>query len=289
MYTIETIDELRQYIKNVRQSGKTIGYVATMGYLHEGHLSLVQAARAQSDIVVVSIFVNPLQFGPNEDYEDYPRDLKKDQQLLENSGCDVLFAPSVSEMYPREMATFVELPELSNKLCGRTRPIHFRGVATVVCKLLNIVQPDAAYFGQKDGQQVAVIRRMVDDLNLPVRIVSVPIVREADGLAKSSRNIYLTEAERPHATVLYRALRAAADEIVAGDRSVEAIIHRMADTISAEPGVRLDYAEMVDTATLQRADTIEGDLMLAVAAFIGRARLIDNIPMQVEGNRVRLL
>ncbi|QSO47013.1 pantoate--beta-alanine ligase [Alicyclobacillus mengziensis] len=289
MYTIETIDELRQYIKNVRQSGKTIGYVATMGYLHEGHLSLVQAARAQSDIVVVSIFVNPLQFGPNEDYEDYPRDLKKDQQLLENSGCDVLFAPSVSEMYPREMATFVELPELSNKLCGRTRPIHFRGVATVVCKLLNIVQPDAAYFGQKDGQQVAVIRRMVDDLNLPVRIVSVPIVREADGLAKSSRNIYLTEAERPHATVLYRALRAAADEIVAGDRSVEAIIQRMADTISAEPGVRLDYAEMVDTATLQRPDTIEGDLMLAVAAFIGRARLIDNIPMQVEGNRVRLL
>lgn len=289
MYMIETIDELRQYVKITRQSGKTIGYVATMGYLHEGHLSLVQTARAQSDIVVVSIFVNPLQFGPNEDYEDYPRDLKRDQLLLENNGCDVLFAPSVSEMYPRPMATFVELPELSDKLCGRTRPIHFRGVATVVCKLLNIVQPDAAYFGQKDGQQVAVIRRMVDDLNLPVRIVSVPIVREADGLAKSSRNIYLTEAERPHATVLYRALRAAAEEIVAGDRSVAAIIHRMAVTISAEPGVRLDYAEVVDTATLQRADTIEGDLMLAVAAFIGRARLIDNIPLQVEGNRVRRL
>jgi pantoate--beta-alanine ligase len=289
MYTIETIRELRSYIKSARQAGKSIGYVATMGYLHEGHASLVQTARAESDVVVVSIFVNPLQFGPNEDYEDYPRDLKKDQQLLTDHGCDVLFAPSVTEMYPRPMATFVDLPQLSDKLCGLTRPTHFRGVATVVCKLLNIVQPDTAYFGQKDGQQVAVIRRMVNDLNLPVRIVSVPIVREADGLAKSSRNIYLTLEERPHAAILSRALKAAADAIVDGERSALVITEMMADAISTEPGVRLDYAEVVETSTLQKAQTIEGNLMLAVAAFIGKARLIDNIPIQVEGTHVELL
>ena len=249
MQTIKTIAELRNVIQSARTAGKSVGYVATMGFLHEGHMHLVRAARWEHDVVVASIFVNPLQFGPGEDYEDYPRDLEKDQALLEQNGCDVLFAPSVDEMYPQPMATFVEVPELSTGLCGRSRPTHFRGVATVVCKLFNIVQPDAAYFGQKDGQQVAVIRRMVADLNIPVRIVAVPIVREDDGLARSSRNIYLTDEHRLHATVLHRALETAVDAISSGERSGSTLARLMAEQISSEPGVKLDYAEVVNATS----------------------------------------
>ncbi|GMA51113.1 pantothenate synthetase [Alicyclobacillus contaminans] len=250
MIQVTRIEDLRNHLLPLRKSGRRIALVPTMGYLHEGHMALVDAARAANDVVVASVFVNPLQFGPNEDYAKYPRDLQRDAALLEQHGCDVLFAPSVEEMYPKPMATYVEVPSLSTPLCGRTRPGHFRGVATVVTKLFHIVQPDTAYFGQKDGQQVAVIRRMVEDLNMPIDIVAVPIVREPDGLAKSSRNIYLTPEERPHATVLYRALQRGLELLQSGERRPDVVRAAMADLVSSEPGVRLDYAEAVSMDTL---------------------------------------
>jgi pantoate--beta-alanine ligase len=289
MIRIDRIQDLRKLLREERQSGKQIGFVPTMGYLHEGHMALVDRARKENDIVVTSVFVNPLQFGPNEDLDRYPRDLDRDAALLTQHGCDILFAPSVEEMYPKPMLTYVELPDLSRQLCGISRPTHFRGVATVVTKLFNIVQPDRAYFGQKDGQQVAVIRRMVEDLNIPVEIVTVPTVREPDGLAKSSRNVYLSPEERPHATVLYRALQAARAELENGERSAAALAKRMADMISAEPGVRLDYAEAVSLETLERPEKLSGPIMLAVAAYVGKARLIDNLQLHVTDTTVTSL
>jgi pantoate--beta-alanine ligase len=253
-----------------------------MGYLHEGHLALVEAARRAGDFVVASIFVNPLQFGPSEDFERYPRDLEHDLHLLAEHKCDLVFTPDASEMYPRPIETKVVQPALSQRLCGRSRPTHFEGVTTVVAKLFHIVQPDRAYFGQKDGQQVVLIRRMVEDLNFPVEIVTVPTVREPDGLAKSSRNVYLTDEERPHATVLYRALQWAKQEIEAGERSAQRIAEGMRSRISAEPLVRLDYAEVVSADTLEPLETLRGRVMLAVAAYVGKARLIDNELLEVE-------
>ncbi|GGJ05038.1 pantothenate synthetase [Alicyclobacillus cellulosilyticus] len=282
MKVVHTIAEVRAAVRAARQAGQRVGFVPTMGYLHEGHLALVAAARRDNDLVVVSIFVNPLQFGPHEDYERYPRDLARDTALLREAGCDILFAPSVEEMYPQPMATVVELPELSRPLCGRSRPTHFRGVSTVVCKLFHIVEPDRAYFGQKDGQQLAIIRRMVADLNMPVEVVAIPTVREPDGLAKSSRNVYLTPEERPHATVLYRALMWAKARIDAGERDAAQVAAGMRAMIEAEPMVRLDYAEVVDMATLQPLARIQGDVMLAVAAYVGKARLIDNLPLTIS-------
>ncbi|WP_029420712.1 pantoate--beta-alanine ligase [Alicyclobacillus macrosporangiidus] len=287
MRRIDSIAELRGVIGAAKQSGKTVGFVPTMGYLHEGHLSLVDAARRDNDLVVVSIFVNPLQFGPNEDLDRYPRDLDRDSSLLEQRGCDVLFAPFVEEMYPRPMETMVEVTDLGRRLCGKTRPTHFRGVATVVSKLFHIVTPDRAYFGRKDGQQVVVIRRMVQDLNFPVEIVDVPTVREPDGLAMSSRNVYLTPEERPHATVLYRALQRAKERILAGERDGRAIAKAVGEMIAAEPGVKLDYAEAVHLDDLKPADVLEGCVMIAVAAYVGKARLIDNLQLIVEGGTVR--
>lgn len=286
MERLERIEDLRNFLRALRREGRTIGLVPTMGFLHEGHMALVDKAKSENDIVVVSVFVNPLQFGPLEDLDKYPRDLEHDMALLEQHGCDVMFTPTVAEMYPRPLETYVELPELSRPLCGRTRPTHFRGVATVVTKLFHIVQPDKAYFGQKDGQQVVIIRRMVADLNFPVDIVTVSTVREPDGLAKSSRNVYLTPDQRAHATVLYRALCAARDRMEQGERSGSALSRLMADIVSAEPGVRLDYAEAVSLDTLQPMEHLAGPVMLAIAAYVGEARLIDNLQLQVGDAQV---
>ncbi|GLV13040.1 pantothenate synthetase [Alicyclobacillus hesperidum] len=278
----ETILDLRQLVAAARANGQRIALVPTMGYLHEGHLALVEAASREADFVVVSIFVNPLQFGANEDLSSYPRDLARDLRLLAETGqCDVAFTPEVAEMYPRPMATTVQLPDMAAKLCGKTRPGHFAGVATVVSKLFHIVAPDVACFGQKDGQQLAIIRRMVADLNMPIEIVSVPTVREADGLAKSSRNVYLSPEERDHATILYRTLSWAREQIANGNRDGKAIASGMRERIAADPIARLDYAEVVSLADLESIDVIEGDVMLAVAAYFGKARLIDNLQLNV--------
>ncbi len=253
------------------------GFVPTMGYLHEGHLSLVRRARAENDRVAVSIFVNPAQFGPHEDYDRYPRDLERDLRLLEPLGVDLVFAPSVEEMYPPGFQTWVIVEEVSRPLEGAARPGHFRGVATVVTKLFHIVQPDRAYFGQKDAQQVAVIRRMVQDLNIPVEIVVCPTVREPDGLAMSSRNTYLNPEERRAATVLFRALQAAKARYEAGERDAERLREAMREVIGAEPLARLDYVSVADPETMQELNRVEGRALLSLAVYIGRTRLIDNI------------
>lgn len=282
MQIVDQIHNLRNILQVQRMSGKTIGFVPTMGYLHEGHLHLVEQARRQNEIVVASIFVNPLQFGPTEDLAAYPRDLERDARMLDEANCDVLFAPTVSEMYPEPIATTVEVAELGSVLCGVTRPTHFRGVTTVVCKLLNIVQPTRAYFGQKDAQQLILIRRMVSDLNIPTEIVGVSIVRESDGLAKSSRNVYLDTEARQHATILSQALFKAQEKIIQGERDAKKITDFIRATITGEPGVRIDYVEAVHRQTLQPMDTLAGPILIAVAAFVGKARLIDNIFLDIE-------
>lgn len=287
MRQISTIAQLRDTILSARHDGKRVGLVPTMGYLHEGHLRLVSTAKEQTDFVVVSIFVNPLQFGPAEDLEQYPRDLPRDMQILQEQGCcDVVFTPSAQEMYPTQMATTVELPSMSGLLCGKSRPTHFAGVATVVSKLFNIVQPDAAFFGQKDGQQLAIIRRLVSDLNFPITVVGVPTVREVDGLAKSSRNIYLTAEERKHATVLFHALSSAKDRILTGINSGAELSAYMRQVIESDTCARLDYAEVVNLDTLEPVDRLEGHIMLAVAAFFGKARLIDNLQLVIKDGKI---
>ncbi len=253
------------------------GFVPTMGYLHEGHLSLVRRARAENNHVAVSIFVNPTQFGPHEDYDRYPRDLERDLRLLEPLGVDLVFAPSVEEMYPPGFQTWVIVEEVSRPLEGAARPGHFRGVATIVAKLLNIIQPDRAYFGQKDAQQAVVIRRMVRDLNIPVEIVVCPTVREPDGLAMSSRNTYLSPEERRAATVLFRALQTAKAYYEQGERDAERLREAMRTVIQAEPLARLDYVSVADPETLQELSRVEGRALLSLAVYIGKTRLIDNI------------
>ncbi|MFB5191736.1 pantoate--beta-alanine ligase [Alicyclobacillus fastidiosus] len=287
MQQIETIDRLREVVRAARADGKRIGLVPTMGYLHEGHLSLVEAAKHQADFVVVSIFVNPLQFGPSEDLDKYPKDLERDIALLTDQGhCDVVFTPTVQEMYPMPMATSVELPELAKFLCGKTRPTHFQGVATVVSKLFHIALPDVAFFGQKDGQQLAVIRRMVKDLNFPIEVVGVPTVREADGLAKSSRNVYLTPEERAHATILYQALCWARERIANGDTSGRELSDGMRQIVAQDGIGRVDYAEVVSMDTLAPIERLEGDVMIAIAVYFGKARLIDNLQLRIENGRI---
>lgn len=282
MIRIETIADVRQLVREARQSGKTIGFVPTMGYLHEGHLTLVEAAKRACDFVVVSIFVNPLQFGPNEDLEKYPRNIERDSNLLSETGhADVLFNPSVDEMYPMPMATSIDLPELGAQLCGRTRLTHFKGVATVVNKLFNIVQPDFAFFGQKDGQQVAIIKRMVKDLSMPTEIIVVPTVRESSGLAKSSRNIYLSPEEREHATILHQSLMWAKEQIERGERSGLALAQGIRERIEADPLAKLDYAEVVSLDTLLPMTHLQGPIMMAVAVYFGKARLIDNFQLNI--------
>jgi len=283
-----TIDEMRAASRATRRAGKRLGLVPTMGALHEGHLSLVRAARRASDVVSASIFVNPTQFGPNEDLARYPRSFERDCKLLESEGGDLVFAPTVEEMYPTSRdgsvrpasGTWVTVEGLSNKLDGRSRPGHFRGVTTVVSKLFHIVEPDAAFFGQKDAAQVAVVRRMVQDLNLPVEIVICPIVREPDGLAMSSRNAYLDPKQRQQALVLHRALARVQHMAERGELGATKLAAAGRQEIASEPAVRLDYFELVDPDTLDPVADASRGALVAVAAYVGSTRLIDNIVLR---------
>src|SRR3954454_1498568 len=268
---------MRHASRAARHAGRRVGFVPTMGALHEGHLSLVRSARAGTDLVAGSIFVNPTQFGPNEDLATYPRTFDRDCEMLERAGVDVVFAPSVEEMYPAGALTWVVVEELSNKLDGRSRPGHFRGVTTVLSKLFHIVEPDRAFFGQKDAAQVAIIRRMVRDLNLPVEIVVCPIVREADGLALSSRNAYLSPEEKQRALVLLRALMRVEELAVAGERDAARLLAAGREEFARESSVRLDYLEIVNPDTLDPVADVSGGALVAVAAYVGTTRLIDNI------------
>jgi pantoate--beta-alanine ligase len=276
MEICDKIEPTRSSSRAARLLGKRVGLVPTMGALHAGHLSLVRAARKQCDVVVVSIFVNPTQFGPNEDFAKYPRTFDRDCQLLEKEGVDLVFAPSVDEMYPGGAVTYVTVEGMSDKLCGRSRPGHFRGVTTVVSKLFHIVEPDLAFFGQKDAAQVAIIKRMVRDMNMPVEIVVCPIVREPDGLAMSSRNAYLSPEQRSSALVLSRALRRVQEVFDQGERTAAKLIEKGKQVIAEEPSVRLDYLEIVDPETLEKVDVISASSLVAGAAFVGTTRLIDN-------------
>ena len=277
MIIAKTVQEVRTQIARWRREGFTIGLVPTMGYLHEGHASLVDKARAMCGKVVVSDFVNPTQFGPNEDLEAYPRDFDRDCALLEEHGCDMVFYPSVEEMYAPGAAAYVEiLSDMPKQLCGKTRPIHFRGVCTVVSKLFNIVQPDAAFFGQKDAQQLAIIRRMVRDLSYGIEIVACPIVREADGLARSSRNTYLSPEEREAALVLSKAVFRGESLVNSGVRESKAVLGEMTAIIEAEPLARIDYVSAVDGETMLPVEEIQKGALVAVAVYIGKTRLIDN-------------
>jgi pantoate--beta-alanine ligase len=286
--TVERIDDLRTRCDDARRVGKTVGFVPTMGYFHEGHLSLMRAARRAHDLVVVSLFVNPTQFGPGEDLEKYPRDPEGDARAAEDAEVDILFTPSVDEMYPREALTHVQVDSITEGLCGRTRPHHFGGVATVVTKLLSIVGPCTAYFGKKDFQQLAVIRRLVEDLNLPVTVTGCSTVREIDGLAMSSRNAYLDVSQRHAATVLFRALELSLKTVMSGERDPAVIREAAVDLITAEPLARLDYAEVVradDLSGVERIDS-ETEHVIALAANVGSTRLIDNATFTVhdDGN-----
>lgn len=277
MKICKSIDEMRAARAGV--GSKVVGLVPTMGALHEGHLSLVRAAKAQCDLVVVSIFVNPLQFGPTEDLAKYPRDFDRDRDLLQKEGVDLIFAPSVEEMYPAAAVTYVTVEGLSGKLCGGSRPGHFRGVTTVVSKLFHIVAPDRAFFGQKDAAQSTIIRRMVRDLNMPVEIVVSPIVREPDGLAMSSRNAYLDTEDRKSALVLHRSLVAVAESFKHGERDVQALIKAGKQTFAQQTSAQLDYFEIVDPETLDPVSDLSRGALVAVAAFVGKVRLIDNIAL----------
>ena len=279
MRVVRTAAELREVLNPIRLHGRSIGFVPTMGALHEGHLSLVHAARKDSDTVVLSIFVNPLQFGPTEDLSAYPRSEESDLSAAETAGVDVVFLPSVEEMYPPDRSTVVEVAVVSDPLEGASRPGHFSGVATVVAKLLNLVQPDRVYLGQKDAQQVAVVKTMVRDLSFAVDVVVCPTVREADGLALSSRNIYLKGADRTRATVLWRSLEAGRRALLAGE-SVEATEQKMRQVIAGEQGVQLDYASVVDPDSFRPASN-GGPYLLVIAARVGAARLIDNLKVEV--------
>jgi pantoate--beta-alanine ligase len=282
MRVLSTVNETRTQVRAARVQGKTIGLVPTMGALHDGHISLVRAAKSRCDFVVVSIFVNPTQFGPNEDFSRYPRTFEADRQKLEAEGVDVLFAPSVEELYPKGAMTFVTVEEMSGRLDGRSRPGHFRGVTTVVSKLFHIVEPDAAFFGQKDAAQASIIRRMVRDQMFPVEIVVSPIVREADGLALSSRNAYLSPNERNQATVLSRALRELQARYEAGERESENLIAAARQVFASEPAVHVDYIALVDPETLEDVPSAQNGTLAAVAAFVGTTRLIDNVMLGIE-------
>ena len=279
MEVAKTIESVRQLVKAARSKGKNIGLVPTMGALHIGHISLIEAAVKQCDFVVVSIFVNPTQFGPGEDFEKYPRSLDADLEICRKAGVDVVFVPTQDQMYPSENLTWVNVEKLTASLCGQSRPIHFRGVTTVCAKLFNIVAPDVAFFGQKDAQQAIVIKRMVADLNMPLEIVICPTVRRPDGLAVSSRNKYLTEEQKKDATLIYKSLQKCREMIDAGAAGSEMIIAEMRKILSQAPSIEIEYISIVDAETLQNLDRIAGKVLAAVAVQIGPARLIDNILM----------
>lgn len=276
MEIITSVEKMQQIALSARAEGQRIAFVPTMGFLHEGHLSLLHAGRKRGDLLVLSIFVNPTQFGQGEDFEDYPRDLQRDSQLAESVGVDLIFAPDAREMYPRGYATYVDVEGITGVLCGASRPGHFRGVTTVVSKLFNIVQPHVALFGNKDFQQLAVIRRMTLDLNMPVEIVGMPIFREDDGLAMSSRNVYLTDEQRQQALVLSQALAEARRLAEVGDRDCADIIAALRETIEAQPDARIDYIKICHQLTLEEQAAVDQDSVLLLAVFIGKTRLIDN-------------
>lgn len=282
MRVAETIQEVREQVKEWRKQGLSVGLVPTMGYLHEGHKSLIDCAVAENDRVVVSVFVNPMQFGPKEDLASYPRDLGRDAALCENAGASLVFHPEPSEMYHDDFSSFVDMSTLTGGLCGKTRPTHFRGVCTVVSKLFNIVMPDKAYFGQKDAQQLAVIRHMVSDLNFGIQIVGCPIVREEDGLAKSSRNTYLSDEERKAALILSQSLKKGKALLETGETDAAKIRTVIVNTLGTESLAKVDYVEVVDWDTLEPVETINGSVLTAIAVYIGKTRLIDNFIWQKE-------
>lgn len=282
MKVVSTKIEVRNQVKQWRKEGLTVGFVPTMGYLHEGHESLVKRAVAENDKVVVSIFVNPMQFGPKEDLATYPRDLEADSKLCEAAGAALIFHPEPEEMYEEGFCSYVDMTGLTNALCGLSRPVHFRGVCTVVNKLFNIVMPDKAYFGEKDAQQLAVVKRMVKDLDMDVEIVGCPIIREEDGLAKSSRNTYLSGEGRKQALVLSKAIFAGKQMVLDGEKNAGVVVNAMRDIIESAPMARIDYVEMVDVNTMKTVDTVQGEILCAIAVYIGdEARLIDNFIVTV--------
>ena len=288
MITCTTIAEVRAACEAARRDSRRVGFVPTMGFFHAGHRSLMRSARSQNDFVVVSIFVNPLQFGPREDLAAYPRDPEGDARVVEAEGVDVLFAPTVDEMYPEPTHTIVHVEDLTDDLCGAARPTHFDGVTTVVAKLFSIVGPCRAYLGRKDFQQLAVVQRMTTDLNLPVEVVGCPLVREGDGLAMSSRNAYLSEPERDAATVLSKALFWASETVVRGERDPEAVTASIRQVAALEPTVALEYVEVRTARELAPVEVLDGEVVVALAARVGRARLIDNCTLSIHGDDVRV-
>ena len=281
MKIVDKILDVRLQVSEWKKDGLKVGFVPTMGYLHEGHESLIKKAASQNDKVVVSIFVNPIQFGPTEDLESYPRDLDRDSKLCKNAGADLIFHPQKEEMYFDDFCTFVDMNGLTEGLCGKTRPIHFRGVCTVVSKLFNIVTPDRAYFGQKDAQQLAIIKQMVRDLSIGVEVVGCPIVREEDGLAKSSRNTYLSKEERQAAVVLSKSLEVGKKLLQEGERDSSKVIYAITKVINKEPLAKIDYVNIVDSLSLQEVQKIEKSVLIAMAVYIGKTRLIDNFTYEV--------
>lgn len=279
---VHTIKEVRETVKEWRKEGLSVGLVPTMGFLHEGHKSLIDKAVEQNDRVVVSVFVNPMQFGPTEDLDKYPRDLAADTRLCESAGANLIFNPEPEEMYDEGFCSFVDMNGPTAELCGKSRPTHFRGVCTVVNKLFNIVQPDRAYFGQKDAQQLSVISRMVKDLNIPIEIVPCPIIREADGLAKSSRNTYLNPQERQAALILSRAIKVGKQCVEAGERDAHKVVDAMKALIKTEPLARIDYVEAVELNSVQKIDKVQGEVLFAMAVYIGKTRLIDNFIVNIK-------
>jgi pantoate--beta-alanine ligase len=276
MEVIRTIKEMKEFSSRARRAGKTIAFVPTMGYFHDGHLSLMRGGRKQEDLLVVSLFVNPTQFGPNEDFKNYPRDFERDGKMAEEVGVDVLFVPEAMEMYPPDHQTVVRVEKVTQNLCGKSRPTHFQGVTTVVMMLLEIVMPHVAIFGEKDYQQLVTIQQMAKDLHMSVEVVGMPTVREADGLAMSSRNTNLLPEERKAALSLYRSLQKAKELLQKGERKADRILHEMKGILQSEPLVRIDYVQICDAYTLQDVDRIDGDVVIALAAYLGKTRLIDN-------------
>ena len=279
---VKTVAEVREIVAGWRKNNETVGLVPTMGFLHQGHQSLIKKSVENNDRTVVSVFVNPIQFGPNEDFEAYPRDLERDSALCEETGADLIFNPEPSEMYKNGFVSFVDMNGLTNHLCGLSRPVHFRGVCTVVTKLFNIVCPDRAYFGQKDAQQLAVIKRMVKDLNMPLEIVGCPIVREADGLAMSSRNTYMNAEERKAALILSQSIKLGQKLVEDGERDASVVRDKMIELLSSEPMAEVEYVNVVNNLTMEDIDVIEGDILVAIAVKIdNKVRLIDNFMMEV--------
>lgn len=281
MRVVKSVKEVRDAVKEWKAQGLSVGFVPTMGYLHEGHESLIKKAVKDNDRVVVSIFVNPMQFGPTEDLDKYPRDLERDSKLCENAGANLIFHPEKEEMYFEDFSSYVDINGLSDELCGKSRPIHFRGVCTVVTKLFNIVNPDRAYFGEKDAQQLAIIRRFVRDLNIDIEIIGCPIIREEDGLAKSSRNTYLSKEERQAALILSQSLNLAKDAINSGEGNSSVVIDIISNSIKKEPLAKIDYIEVVDSLSMKPVKTIEKSVLVAIAVYIGKTRLIDNFSYDI--------